>query len=429
MLVAARDVTQTRTPQDLPPFDGDRLRTQSFVSRMLARLMRQPQWLYAVLRRAAPILRVHGLVIVTRDADVREVLSRDVDFPVPYGENFATLDPAHRRFFLGMPDTKTYRALRNETMKVFRLEDVPRIARIARARSEALLDGHDGTFDVMRDFLTRVLVDITREYYGVDLPYPDGALWLMAMSYFDFIPFPNAAIQAVGQVGSDHLTPVIKAALDRAKAGHRADTVIGRYVQAQRNGSTLLSDDVIAATVTGMIAGFVPTNTLMTGHLIEMLLDTPAMMHAAEQAARDGDDDRLGRCLFEAARWRPINPGPFRRCAADTVLASGTRRHKTIRRGELLLAATGSAMFDPRRVRHPNRFDPDRPASDYLHFGHGQHWCLGFAIARAQITQTFKALLLRGGLRRVPGPAGRMTVFGTFPEHLSLTYGPRQAAS
>jgi cytochrome P450 len=422
MLVVALDNSRTPDQQALPPFDADALRTQSFAGRMATRLLRRPQWLYAILRRVAPILRIRNLVIITRDQDVREVLSRDADFPVPFGENFKALDPARQNFILGMPNSETYRTIRNETMKVFSLADIPRIATMARERSEALLEEHGGEIDVMRDLLTRVLVDITRDYYGVDLPYPDGALWLMAMSYFDFIPFSNPTVRTVGQAGSDHFAPVVKAAIARAKAGELAGTVVGRYVKAQREGSAVLTDDVIYSTVTGMIAGFVPTNTLATGHLIEMLLDNPAMMRAAERAARAGDDDLLDRCLFEAFRWRPINPGPFRSCAAETVIASGTRRQKTLRPGDLLLAATGSAMFDPRRVRNPNQFDPNRPASDYLHFGHGQHWCLGFAIARAQMTQTFKPLLARGAVRRAPGPRGVTTVFGTFPEHLTITY-------
>jgi cytochrome P450 len=429
MLVATPDRIRT-SPAALPPFDGALLRKQTFKTRALTRLLRQPQWLYAILRRFAPILRIPraNFVIVTRDEDVREVLSRDADFPVPFGENFKTLDPAHQNFILGMPNSPTYRAIRAETMKVFSLADIPRIARMARERSEVLLEEHGGEIDVMRDLLTRVLVDITRDYYGVDLPYPDGALWLMAMSYFDFIPVSVPTIRALGQVGSDHLAPVITGAMDRAKEGEPGDTIVSRYIQAQRNGNAILTDDVIRATLTGMIAGFVPTNTLATGHLIEMLLDNPAMMGAAERAARDGDDDLLDRCLFEAFRWRPINPGPFRRCDTDTVIASGTPRQKTVRTGDLVLAATGSAMFDPRRVRNPNRFDPNRPASDYLHFGHGQHWCLGFAIARAQMTQTFKPLLARGAVRRAPGPRGVMTSFGTFPEHLTVTYGRRRSA-
>ncbi len=415
--------------QALPPFDADLLRSPSFPARMLIRFLRRPQWAYAILRRFLPIMRIpyFNVVIITRNEDVREVLLRDADFPVAFDENFKALDPAHQNFILGMPNSETYRAIRAETMKVFSLADIPRIAHMARERSEALLEEHRGEIDVMRDFLTRVLVDITREYYGVDLPYPDGALWLMAMSYFDFIPVTTPAVQALGQAGSDHLVPVIEAAMARARAGGLPGTIVARYMQAQRDGSKVLTDEVIRATLTGMIAGFVPTNTLATGYLIEGLLDNPAMMRAAEQAAQDGDDDLLDRCLFEASRWWPINPGPFRRCAADTVIASGARRQKTVRAGDLVLAATGSAMFDPRRVRNPNRFDPSRPASDYLHFGYGQHWCLGFAIAHAQITQTFKPLLARGGVRRVPGSRGQAAMFGAFVEHLTVTYRRRSA--
>jgi cytochrome P450 len=88
----------------------------------------------------------------------------------------------------------------------------------------------------------------------------------------------------------------------------------------------------------------------------------------------------------------------------------------------MLIAGTQSAMFDGRRVPHPTRFDPDRPPSAYMLFGHGLHWCAGAAIAEAQITQTLKALLVRDGLRRAPGRAGRLARLGPFPQHLVVRF-------
>ena len=74
-----------------------------------------------------------------------------------------------------------------------------------------------------------------------------------------------------------------------------------------------------------MITGFVPTNTMAGGHILEMLLRKPAMMKQAQQAAEAGDDDRLMHCLFEALRFMPINLGPFRICARDYTVAAETR--------------------------------------------------------------------------------------------------------
>jgi cytochrome P450 len=181
---------------------------------------------------------------------------------------------------------------------------------------------------------------------------------------------------------------------------------------------------VIRAILSGMITGFVPTNTMAAGHMLEILLRRKDFMEEARSAALAGDDDLLKRVLFEAMRFKPLNPGPFRVCIKDYTIARGTKRAKTIRAGMNVIAGTQSAMFDPRRVKHPRRFDPHRPQSDYMLFGQGLHWCLGAHLAEAQITQTFKALLVKDGLRRASGGAGRLQRLGPFPAHLAVTFQP-----
>ena len=79
-------------------------------------------------------------------------------------------------------------------------------------------------------------------------------------------------------------------------------------------------------------------------------------------------------------------------------------------------------MFDSRQVMHPFKFDPGRPASNYMHFGFGMHWCIGMMIARAQITQTFKTLLAQSAVVRASGPRGRLALWGLFPDHLYIDY-------
>ena len=82
-----------------------------------------------------------------------------------------------------------------------------------------------------------------------------------------------------------------------------------------------------------------------------------------------------------------------------------------------------SAMFDARKVHGPFFFNPRRAASDYMLFGYGLHWCAGVFIAQAQITQTFKALLLQPSLERAPGKAGKLRLRGGFPDHLEVSFG------
>lgn len=183
-----------------------------------------------------------------------------------------------------------------------------------------------------------------------------------------------------------------------------------------------MPDSIIRAILIGMVTGFVPTNTMASGHMLDLLLGKSDWMRQAREAARAGDDDLLKRCLFEAMRFWPLNPGPFRVASEDVVIAAGTRREKMIKKGTKMLVSTQSAMHDPRRVDNPEIFDPSRDQTDYMLMGFGLHWCIGAPLAYAQITQTFKALLERDNVRRAPGTDGKMTTFGPFPESLWVEY-------
>jgi cytochrome P450 len=158
------------------------------------------------------------------------------------------------------------------------------------------------------------------------------------------------------------------------------------------------------------------------GHMVEMLLRRRDMMAAAQAAARADDDELLKRILWEAFRFMPLNPGPFRVCAEDSVIASGTSRAKTIKKGTKMLVSTHSAMFDPRVVERPKQFMPGRLSSENLTFGYGLHWCIGAPLAEAQIVQTLKPLLMRRNIKRAPGKAGKLQEDGPFPKHLVVQF-------
>jgi cytochrome P450 len=281
-----------------------------------------------------------------------------------------------------------------------------------------------GEIDCMAGLLTQVTVDIVREYFGIPDPEPDFALWLHVLNLASFPHLaPNPVADQAAKIASLLVGPRVDDAIQQAKAAPDSRTILGRYVLAQRTDPNVLTDDAIRASIVGFMLGFVPTNNRCNGQIMEFLLRRPDAMAAAQSAARSGDDDLLHRVLFEALRFRPLFLGPMRTCLQDQKVAAGTRRQTTIRKGTMILASTLSASFDPRRVPNPNQFNPDRGIGDAMRFGWGQHWCIGYGIAIAQITHTFKPLLVRGNVRRAAGVRGQPAYFGPFYEHLHVTYG------
>ena len=70
-----------------------------------------------------------------------------------------------------------------------------------------------------------------------------------------------------------------------------------------------------------------------------------------------------------------------------------------IRAGETLWLAIGATGRDPRQFPEPTRFDIGRSPNRHLQFGLGPHFCIGAALARAEIQIALAGLL--AGFRRI----------------------------
>jgi cytochrome P450 len=82
------------------------------------------------------------------------------------------------------------------------------------------------------------------------------------------------------------------------------------------------------------------------------------------------------------------------RVALEDVQLGGV----TIRAGEAVIPAIGSANRDGTQFPDADRLDVTRSDTSHLAFGFGSHHCLGAQLARAEMQIVFGALL-----RRFPG--------------------------
>jgi len=64
--------------------------------------------------------------------------------------------------------------------------------------------------------------------------------------------------------------------------------------------------------------------------------------------------------------------------------------------GSIVMGLVGAANRDPRVFDDPDRFDPDRAnARRNIAFGHGEHFCPGASLARAEARISIERLLAR----------------------------------
>lgn len=405
-------------------FDPSLLQSDSFVSRATKYLFRHPLGVMKFLRRWWPIPGGFGWAAITRFDDVAEALQNDKAIATPFGPKMKDL-AAGPNFVLGMADSDEYQAMHHEIVRVYPRKDNDEIiAPFSYQEAQRLVDEGGGKIDGVGGLLSLVPMLICEKYYGLKIDNKPGfSRWTIAMSSYMFgDPANDPNIKKAAFAAAALVRPIVDEAIDRAQAGPTEDTVISRLVQRQKEDPAAMPDNVIRGIMLGMITGFVPTNTMASGHMLEMLLSKPDWMRKACAAARDGDDDLLKGCLLEAMRFWPINPGPFRVVAEDVVIAAGTKREKLLKKGTNLIVSTQSAMHDPRHVENPDEFNPHREQTQSMLMGFGLHWCIGAPLANAQITQTFKALLERDNVRRAPGKDGKMTTFGPFPENLWVEY-------
>ena len=207
------------------------------------------------------------------------------------------------------------------------------------------------------------------------------------------------------------------------KGAPAQDDVLGRCLAMDAAKLPGMTDRDVRNNLIGLMIGELPTTSAAATLALDELLNRPDALAGAQAAARADNDDLLAAHVFEALRFRPLNPVIYRRAMHDTAIAAGRWRGRRIAAGTMVLASNLSAMFDPLDVPDATSFRTDRPWETYIIWGYGLHACFGAHINRVTLPGLLKPLLARQGLRRAAGPAGQIDTAGTpFPVHLHVAF-------
>lgn len=412
--------------ESAPPFDIERLRSRGIRARVSARLFRA--LLLPILRLMqwiTPVFRWGDLTIVTRAADVRAILADAEHFKVPFGPEMAAL-AGGATFVLGLdgPDHDRQRAL--IMGKLIRPdEDIATIRRLSRQYAEALLDAGKGRIDAQRDLMTRVAAEVCARYMGFAPDDADRfAEWSLAASNLLFADPAGSQVAAeLGARAGANLRALVDRALHMAERAADDDerTLAARLVAMERqDGGPSRAES--RAILIGLAVGFVPTNSLAGGRILQVLAGN-RRARTGTLAALDAEDPALfRRAILECARLDPaLAPGQWRWCPVETEFAAASGRMHTIPAQSLVLVSTMAALRDPAEYRQPGKFSADRKSEPDLLFGHLGHHCIGKELALAQIIPTLEALLRRPRAAQTLAGA-RMEWLGPFPDRMMVSY-------
>jgi cytochrome P450 len=360
--------------------------------------------------------------VVTRHADVVEVLLRDSEFTIAE-VNAARMERWSGPFILGMDRGPTLNRESDVLSQAARPEDLDRISGFVRDTAAEIIGKARplGRIDAVGEFTRVVPARLVGSYFGV--PGPDEATtmrWMRAL--FDVVFLDDGArARHAATLALAAQRPYMQALIAERRAAVTAgapapDDVLTRLVTLSRD-HPWLDDDAIGRNLNGLIVGAVDTTSKAVALVVDELLRRPQLHAAVRAAAVARDIDAVRQYSYEALRFRPHQPIVVRHCGQDSTV--GGRR---IKAGRLVMAATLSAMFDPAAVAEPRRFRTDRSVAEYLHFGHGLHTCFGRRINFVQIPELVAALLRLPGLRRAAGRQGRLTYDGPFPDQMILEF-------
>jgi cytochrome P450 len=396
-----------------------------FLDGLKQHLTQYPEPVFAVLRVVKPILIVKGFALVTRYADVQEVLNRDDIFQVTYGEKMKVIADG-QNFFLGMQNSPEYERDVAHMRSVIRRSDLPGIvAPFVAKTAETLVAASGGHIDVVSQLAKVVPTRLIGSYFGLP-PTSDAELAEWASTVFQYL-FADLNNDRKLDATAREVAKKIHTWLDGIIAKRKAqptqtDDVLGRCLALQAAGLPAMDDVSIRNNLIGLLVGAIPTTSKCCAQALDELLKRPAELEKAQEAARAGDDALFSQYVFEALRFNPNNPGVFRTTVEDYVVAKSTAHATLIPKGTSVIPATQSAMFDDRVVDSPNEFQIGRPGYIYMHFGFGLHTCFGEYINRVQIPGILKPLLQRKGLRRAAGEAGQLQYSGPFPSRLDVDF-------
>lgn len=364
--------------------------------------------------------------IATRRADAIDILARDDDFGVVYGPRMEAITGGEN-FFLGMQDSARYTRDVSNMRLVVRRDDVPAIVLpITTAQAAEHVAAAPGRIDVPQALTMPVAAALLDRYFGTPGPSRGAMIeWTTVLFWYLFLDlkadpaFGERALAAAAE---------FRAWLDAHIAARRAagivrDDVLGRCLAMGDAGMPGMTDRDVRNNLLGLLIGELPTLSAAANLALDELLDRPAALAGACAAAQAGDDALLAAHMFEALRFRPLNPVIYRRAMHDTVIAGGKLRRRRIRKDSIVMASNLSAMFDPLAIPDAARFRTDRPWETYILWGYGLHACFGAHINRAVLPAMLKPLLAQQNLRRAQGPRGRIDQAGTpFPQHLHLEF-------
>jgi cytochrome P450 len=335
------------------------------------------------------VSRHEDVVAVSRDpatfCSSRGVLIADIGRQMMPRESVIFLDP---------PEHTKYRKLVQPAFSPGRLRALEvRIREIARTLLGELLDTDTARpIDFVDEFAVHLPLLVIGDMLGI--PRAERARfrrWSDAVIDAATERTPENMQQSADLIG--YFSSVVAERRERP-----GDDVISTLVHSRIDGEALEEFDLLMFCMTLLVAGNETTRNLLSHGMLALVT------HPEQRELLTREPALLPRGVEEMLRWgSPI--GSFMRTATcDTTL-----RGRRIREGDRVLLLYAAANRDEEVFgTDAEEFRATRDASGHVAFGHGEHFCLGAALARMEARIAFEELLPLLASVELAGPVERL---------------------
>ena len=306
---------------------------------------------------------------------------------------------------LGFADPPDHTRLRRLLTPEFTVRRLSRLGPQIEATIEGQLDEmakiaeRDGSVDLHEHFALPIPSLVICDLLGI--PYEDRAdFQRLSAARFDFLGGTDGSLGAISESVAYVLGVVER---QRVEPG---PGMLGMLIKEHGDEITDLE---LAGLTDGLLTGGLETTTSMLALGALVLLQNPTSL--AEIRDRD---EQIAPLVEELLRYLTVVQVAFPRLARRDLTIGG----QTILAGDIVLCSLSGANRDARQGDDMDRFDPTRPPSQHLAFGHGIHRCIGAELARMELRAAYPALIRRFPDIKLAVPAGRLSF-----RKLSFVYG------
>jgi cytochrome P450 len=365
-------------------------------------VMADPLPYYRVLRDEHPVYYIDkwDTYALSRFSDIWDVLEiNDGTFVASEGtlpaatilaqRNYGPVadPPLHPMPFHANFDAPIYDTVRRCTSAPFRPKSVSnlaaRIRELANQRLDELLPR--GTFDLTQQYGGIVAASVVCELLGLPV---DLAPEVLATVNAGSLAEPGSGVEVANARPGylEYLVPIVERR--RRSGSDGGSPIVDNLIGYRLPDGSALSDVEAATQMLGVFIGGTETVPKIVAHGLWELGGRPEQMAAVRA------DLEVNVPVVRGEMIRYCAPAQW---FARTLRKPFTIHGTTIEPGQRVITLIASANRDEREYPQPDEFIWDRPIDRSLAFGRGQHFCLGFHLARLEI-----AIMVQEWLRRVP---------------------------